>query len=306
MEQQPSVTVTVPASAANLGPGFDCLGLALSLYNRVRMTLRSEGIQVNVRGEGAGEIPVDASNMIVQAAQKLWASAGQTLPGLALTQENNVPVASGLGSSAAAIVAGMLAANALLDEPLPRADVLALAAAVEGHPDNVAASLYGALVLTVADGEKFLVERIETPPLRVVVVLPDVELATSEARAALPKSVPLADAVFNASHTALLVRALAAGDFDLLRVAVRDRLHQPYRVPLIAGMEAAFQAAYDAGAAAVALSGAGPGVIAFAVDNHYAIGNAIEAAFAATGVGSRSWSLSVDRKGAVVSPVARP
>ena len=294
------VSVTVPASTANLGPGFDCLGLALGLYNRV--TLREwDGLRVTVRGEGADVLPVDKSNPMVQAVCHLFEHVGHQPTGLWLEQENGIPVAAGLGSSAAAILGGLLAANALIENPLRREEILAMATRLEGHPDNVASALYGGLVLVVPNEGKLVVDKIAIPEMSVVVVLPNYALPTVQARAALPPQVPMADAVFNSGRLAMLIRALESGDYGRLAAAMEDRLHQPYRVPLIPGMEEAFRAAHAAGAAAATLSGAGPGMVAFAPENHKLIAEAIVQAFAAVGLESRTWILPIDRAGSIVA-----
>jgi homoserine kinase len=198
-------------------------------------------------------------------------------------------------------LAGLLGANALMGEPLSRSEILSLAVEIEGHPDNVAPALFGGLVLTVEENGRFLIEQIPIPDMQVVIVLPDYDLPTAEARAALPKDVPMADAVFNIGRMGLLVRAFSAGDFEKLASAMVDRLHQPYRLPLIAGMVEAFSAVREAGAAAVALSGAGPSLIAFGLTNHEAIGQAAKEAFAEAGLSSRVWILPVDRAGSQVT-----
>ncbi|MFW5942089.1 MAG: homoserine kinase [Chloroflexota bacterium] len=295
-----SVTVTVPATTANLGPGFDCLGLALSLHNTVILETAPAGLTILVEGEGVDALPMDDSNLVVRAIERLFAFCGHEATGLHITLRNRIPVASGLGGSAAAVLGGLLAANRFLDQPLPLQDILTLATEMEGHPDNVAPALHGGLVLVNRHDGRLLVERIRVPALRAVVVLPDVALPTLEARAILPADVPLADAAFNAGRAALLVRALSQGDYDKLGVAMQDRLHQPYRLPLIPGMPRAFGAALSAGAAGVALSGAGPSVVAFAADNHQAIGEAMSQAFAAAGLDSRVWILEVDTAGSSV------
>lgn len=291
------ISVRVAATTANLGPGFDCLGMALTLYNEVVFEETAAGLSVTVEGEGAGWLPVDETNLVVRAAERLFERVGRRPAGLRVWQRNGIPAGSGLGSSAAAVVGGLVAANTLVDGGLAREELLALATEMEGHPDNVAPALYGGLTLVVQDNGRLLVEPIAVPPLQVVVVLPDFDLPTAAARAALPKQVPHGDAVFNAGRLGLLLRALAAGDFGRLAVAMQDRLHQPYRLPLVPGLSAAFEAGRAAGAAAVALSGAGPSVIAFAAEGHEAIGEAMAGAFAAAGLGSRRWVLGVERAG---------
>lgn len=294
------VKVMVPATTSNLGPGFDCLGLALTLYNTVSLCRVDAGLSIDVEGEGIHLIPRDETNQVVQAIHLLFAQAGLPVPGLHIHLKNDIPVCSGLGSSGAAVLGGLLAANQLLPEPLSRETVLALATELEGHPDNVAPALYGGLVLANRDGDRLLVESLPVAPLQAVVALPDVDLPTAEARAVLPLKVSLFDAAFNAGRTALLVQALITGDYGKLGVAMQDRLHQRYRVPLVPGMHDAFQAARAAGASGVALSGAGPGVLAFAPDGHQRIADAMCRAFVAAGVECRSWVLSVDRVGSVV------
>ncbi len=300
------IRVTVPATSANLGPGFDCLGLALSLRNSFEFTPRPAGYRFEISGEGEGIIPPNASNLVIRAARLLCRHIGRELPGLAIRQHSLVPVASGLGSSSTAVIAGLLGTNALFDEPLSRAEILALATEMEGHPDNVAPALYGGLVLVpaVEPGEPQIAERIAVPPLEVVVVLRDFEVLSSSARAALPAVVPRADAIFNLGRVPLVIRALEQGDYDKLAAAMADRLHQPYRMPLVPGLADAAAAARSAGAAAVAISGAGPSLIAFAPAGHEQIGRAICAAFAAAGLTSRLWQLTIDTAGSTVERAA--
>lgn len=290
-----AVRVSVPATSANLGPGFDCLGLALSLRNRAVVSPAGR-TQVIVHGEGAGLLPQNEENLVLQAMHHLARYAGKSLPPLQVDQENSIPVGSGLGSSAAAVVAGLLAANALLGAGLPPPLLLALATELEGHADNVAAALYGGLTLVAGD------ESISLPiaPLQAVVVLPAVALSTQAARVALPANVPHAAAVFNLGRLGLLLQGLAKGDYALLARAMADRLHEPYRIPLIPGMEAALAAARAAGAAAC-LSGAGPSLIAFAAAGHEELARAIRSAFATAGLDSRTWLLAGDSRGAEVT-----
>lgn len=296
------VKVTVPATTANLGPGFDCLGLALDLTNTFELALAEPGVlAITAEGEGAAGLPRGASNLAIQAAHLLFDAAGQRPLGLRLHCHNQIPVGSGLGSSASAILGGMLAANGVLGSPLAPEDVLELAIQYEGHPDNVAPAMLGGLVLGLRNGDTWHLEPIATPPLQVAYVLPDFDFPTATARHALPTAVPLADAIFNAGRMGLLVRALAAGDYGRLAIAMQDRLHQPYRIPLVPGMAAAMDAAREAGAAGVAISGAGPSLIVFAPDGHQAILAAMQAAFAAAGLASRAWVLPVASTGAAVT-----
>jgi homoserine kinase len=291
------VNVTVPATTANLGPGFDCLGLALDLCNQTIFKESKSGRSIEVVGEGAESLPTDDSNLVLRAAESVFERTGRRPAGFRVKQENKIPVGSGLGSSAAAVLGGILAANELIGNPLSQNEALEMAAEMEGHPDNVVPALLGGLTIAVSDAGTLVVERIRIPELRVVVVLPDHSLSTHEARSVLPQTVPMADAVFNISRTALLIKALEQGDYEHLALAMEDRLHQPYRLPLIPGMAEAFNAGRHVGAAAVALSGAGPSLVAFAPENHEQIAVAIGKVFESEGLSARSWVLAVHRSG---------
>lgn len=296
-----AVTVRVPASTANLGPGFDCLGLALALWNEVTFSRTGEGIRVEVSGLGAGELPAGEDNLIARGALRVFARCGEAPPqGLAIRCESRIPPCSGMGSSAAAVLSGLLGGNALLGGPLSQEEILRMAVEAEGHPDNAAAALLGGLVISTGAGEELLVRRVLVAPVRLVVVTPEYNLSTRQARAALPRQVAREDAVFNLGRTALTVEALRAGDYELLRRAMQDRLHQPHRLPLIPGATQAFRAALDHGAAAAALSGAGPSLIAFAPQGLEEIGDAMAAAFSAAGLASRVRCLDASGEGAAV------
>lgn len=305
------ITVTVPATSANLGPGFDCLGLALGLTNTFVFTetavdgsVEPPGFTIAAEGVDAHKIHTGPRNLIVKAANIIFDHLGKRPSTHVHAQlTNQIPVGSGLGSSSTAVLAGMFAANALVDGDLSTADLLQFATDLEGHPDNVAPAVHGGLILGIMDTQ-LVIEPIPTPPLTVAVVLPDFALLTKEARAALPTAVSYADAIFNSSRLALLIRALETADYTKLAIAMQDRLHQPYRLPLIPGMDAAITAAKNAGAAAVALSGAGPSVIAFAPDNHSAIAAAIADAFAQHNLPSRQWVLPVVQQGLTLTQEA--
>lgn len=294
------VTVRIPATTANLGPGFDCLALTLDLWNETTISLEGSGIQVEVRGEGQASLPRDGRNLMARAMQAFYAYQGAAFPpGVKISCENNIPLGSGLGSSGAAVLAGLLGANALLGSPASLPEVLELAVKMEGHADNAAAALYGGLVVVVRSEGGWIIQRYDLPPLPVTVVLPAVNLPTRAARAALPKDVPLADAVFNLGRTALVVEALRAGDLLLLGRVMDDRLHQPYRLSLISGAGRALEAARNAGAAAAALSGAGPSVAAFGGDAAV-VAEAVIRAFNEASVPSRVFPLRTINAGCEV------
>ena len=260
------IKITVPASSANLGAGFDALGLALTLYNTVWM---EEADGCHIEAVDGSDIPTDESNMIWQAAKGLYERCGHPFRGLRILQENNIPMTRGLGSSSACLVAGLLGANTLLGSPLSRTDLLDLAAELEGHPDNVAPAMCGGLVTSVMDGGK--VHSVSVPVadrIRFAVFIPDFELKTSVARAALPDTVSREDSVYNLSRAALMTASLFSGSLENLRFGVQDRLHQPYRFPMIAGAEQIFFTSYELSAYGVCISGAGPSILAIVDDAH--------------------------------------
>ena len=297
------VSVSVPASTANLGAGFDCLALALGLRNTVEFWEIQQGLEIDVEGEGEDQVPLDSTNLVVRAAEKVFDKVGKRPAGLRVHNINAIPLGVGLGSSAAAIVGGLAAANALVDGGLSRHALLRLAHEIEGHPDNAAAALFGGLALVSASGEELLVQSLAVPALKAAIAVPHIRLSTAAARAVLPEHVPLSDAVFNLGHALFTVQALVSGDQALLRWAIADRLHQPYRKKLIPGYDTVVSEARKAGAGAVALSGAGPSLVAFATEKHAEIAGAMKAAFEASGVACRTFVLPVDQQGVQVSVV---
>ncbi|MEK7234670.1 MAG: homoserine kinase [Elusimicrobiota bacterium] len=294
------VTVSVPASTSNLGPGFDCLGLALDLRNELTLEMieGSGDALVEIEGEGAKTLPRGENNMLVQAARMILP---KRLPGrLVFKAVNRIPLARGLGSSAAAAVAGLWAGSHLFGTLSRSEDELELLAVkLEGHPDNVAPCVHGGLTASLAINGRSTAQRLNIhPSFCAVIGVPEFQLATRKARAALPRNVPLADAVFNTSRAILLVRALETGRTRGLDVLMDDRLHQPYRARLVPGLANALASAIKAGAAGAALSGSGPAVLALvAGDAGRRVGEAIRRAFAAKRVKSRALELSVDRQG---------
>src|SRR3972149_6380318 len=259
-------TIKVPATTANLGPGFDALGLALDLWNVAEFTVTNDKqISLAIEGEGKDQLPTDANNAIVDAALQVYELAGKTCNGMQIHCVNRVPLGSGLGSSSAALLTGMLGANAMLGEPFPREEILKLAIETEGHPDNVAPAMLGGLVASIIHESHVVSLRLtltgQRRPIHITVVLPDFDFPTKQARAILPKQVERKDAIYNISRAVLVTEALRTGDLDLLGKAMTDALHQPYRIPLIPGAQAAMEAMKRAGASAVALSGAGPTMV---------------------------------------------
>ncbi|HWR47442.1 MAG TPA: homoserine kinase [Pseudonocardiaceae bacterium] len=257
----PAVRVRVPASTANLGPGFDALGLALALYDEVEVTPVASGLRVEVRGEGAGQVPTDEEHLVVRALRAACARFGCRPDGLVLRCHNNIPHSRGLGSSAAAAVAGVLAGYALAGRK-PDGAVLDLAAGFDGHADNAGASLLGGLAISWRDEQSFRAIRLEPhPDLVPVLLVPEETSATKVTRGLLPAEVPHSDAAFTAGRAALLVHALTAAP-QLLLAATEDRLHQPYRRTAYPATGRLVDALRAAGVPA-AVSGAGPTVLAF-------------------------------------------
>jgi len=299
------VRVTVPATSANLGSGFDCLALALGLRNEVEASLANEP-RVEVVGEGQESLPCDEGNLVYRAARAAAERAGAGPVAFAFRCTNRIPLDRGLGSSAAARVAGLAAANRLLGNPLPLQELIRLSAELEGHPDNAVAAWVGGLVVAV-QGTDGAVSWQRLAPARfpaVVLCVPDLRVPTEEARARLPERVRLEDAVFNAGRAALLVAAVCNGEFPALAVAMEDRLHQPYREALVPGFSEAVAAARRAGAWGVALSGAGSSLLALCPpERAEAVGEAMRAAVGRHGVSSRWLLSSLDVQGTVVEDI---
>ena len=301
------VVVRVPGTSANCGPGFDCLGLATTIYNYLDLTLiRSGKVVVESVGEGAENIPKGRRNLTWQAVSRFLKAVGKEdeFKGAIIRMKNNVPISRGLGSSSTAIVAGLFAANEIVGAPLNRQELLKLATELEGHPDNVAPALFGGFTVSVMqDGEVQTFSFLPRVKLKLIVAVPDFELSTRLARKVLPRNVSMKDAIFNVSRASMLIAALVEGREDLLPLAFDDALHQPYRKKLVPGMSAVFDAAKSAGALGAAISGAGSCLIAFTTLHsglEDKIATAMTTAFKSAGVTSKALILDVDRRGAQV------
>ncbi len=251
----------VPATSANLGPGFDCIGIALDLWNEVTVELAP--FEIITTGEGEGQLPSGPANLVFTGAEAAFKAAGKPLPPLKYTCRNTVPHGRGLGSSSASIVAGLLAGAELAGLNLTLPGLLKIAADIEGHPDNVAPALYGGCCIGVHDGDEWTVSRIPLPEgLHAVVYVPDLQKSTGALRAILAPQVSRADAIYNIGRAAMLVNALGSGDLGPLRLGTQDRLHQPARGQVFPAMQPLIKAALNAGAYGAFLSGAGPAVMA--------------------------------------------
>lgn len=261
------VTVTVPATTANLGPGFDCIGAALTLHNRFQFSRHEDSpgqVVIQVTGTEASRVATDDSNLTYKAFAQVFHHLQRPVPAVAISIELGVPLARGLGSSSTAIVGGLLGANFLADQPLTQTELMNLAISMEGHPDNVVPALLGGCRLAVSDSEQqwTLCDVPWHPDIVPVVAIPDFELSTAMARQVLPQTYSRADAIFNISRLGLLLRGLETGRGDWLRQALMDRIHQPFRQELIVGYDAVAKAATEAGAYGLVISGAGPTLLA--------------------------------------------
>lgn len=296
------VKIRIPATSANVGPGFDAVGLAVSLYNEVEMQ-EHDGVQI-ISADGA-DIPCDESNLVYSTAKQLYEICGVPFHGLKITQVSRIPFARGLGSSSACIIGGLKGANALLGNPMGEHELVDLAAAIEGHPDNTTPALTGGLITAVMDnGRVYYVKQEIQNDLNFVAIVPDFELHTSRARKVLPDMVPRTDAVFNLSRAALMSVSLYSGNYQNLRVAADDRLHQPYRLGLIHGAQQVMRACYDFGAYAVYISGAGSTLMAIVDAKKAEFSERISKSLPGMGLlGWRVHTLEIDNTGTVVEAV---
>lgn len=293
-----SMKIKIPCSTSNLGPGFDTLGLALNRYLYISVDA-AESVSITVEGNGKEHIATDESNLVMCGMKAVAKKLGKELPTFHLHLKNEIPAYGGLGGSGAAIAGGIFLANEVLKGNLSRDEMLNIAVEIEGHPDNVSAALFGGLTINCynSDGKVHCRSVKITKPLSVITCSPHFHVHTKQARKILPQQISLKDAVTNIENTASLVAALMSGDFEALRYATVDRLHEQYRSTLIPGYNEVKKAALDAGALSFNISGAGPTVFAFAVKNEEKIGNAMKRAFEKHGQQSSVEMMSIDNNG---------
>jgi homoserine kinase len=292
--------VTVPATTANLGAGFDCIGAALTFYNEFKFTLVSGTTsKITVVGREADKISIDKNNLLYRSFAKFYDYIQQTPPPVEIEIKLGVPLARGLGSSATAIVGGLVAANQLAGNPLTRSEIINLAIAIEGHPDNVVPALLGNCQLSVGEEDNWHICEIPWHgDIVPVVAIPDFELSTEEARSVLPKQISRGDAIFNIARMGLLIRALETNHSDWLQAALEDKLHQPYRQALIHGYQEVKLAAISAGAYGLVISGAGPTLLALTNSTQAeTVASAMEEAWTQIGITAEVRSLYLDTKG---------
>lgn len=308
------VSVKVPATTANLGPGFDCMGMALPIYNIITIeetVLPGTGIEINVISEddtadelSLEHIPMDENSIIYKAVELLYNSIGQTPSELKITIHSQIPIARGLGSSASVIVGGLLAANELLGRPADEAALLSIATEVEGHPDNVTPAIVGGLVLTSSEEDGSIVYRkLDWPQeWNLTLCVPEYELATDISRSVLPKEVPISDAVFNAKRLAMFVHAIHTKDSQLMKLALKDKLHQPYRMKLVPGLEKIIEnLKHEENVLGCVLSGAGPSVLIISEKNNLdRIKDIVKETWADLNIKADIYTLPVENNGAQI------
>lgn len=305
------VSVKVPATTANLGPGFDSLGLALPIYNIVTVEetiMPGTGIEINIIDETKEQnvlsIPTDENNIVYKAIELLYNSIGQTPSELKITIKTNIPIARGLGSSAAVIVGGLMAANELLGRPADEAALLSIATEIENHPDNITPAVVGGFVVSSLEEDGSVVySKMNWPKdWNITVCIPDYELSTSIARSVLPAEVPMKDAIYNLKHTAMLVQAVNSHDEKLMKIALNDKLHQPYREKLIPGLKEIKEALkHEENVMGVVISGAGPSILVISYGNNLdKIRETVSNVWLDMNVKSKILTLQVEENGAYV------
>jgi homoserine kinase len=292
-----AIKIEVPASTSNIGAGFDTFGLALTLYNSFEVE-GNERFEVEIIGEGADRLSKGEDNLFIKAYKRTCQELGIPCQPIKVVQKNDIPLGRGLGSSATAILGGIFAATALGGVKLSTDEVLKIAFNFESHPDNLVPALVGGFVTCAVEGDKVYFERLKFPKeLQILVLIPEFEILTEEARKVLPKEVSLKDAIFNIQRATLLIAALVNRDFELLKVAVEDKLHQPYRGKLLKGFDSFKELAYSLGADAVFISGSGSTIGVFTRKNAERIGQAGVELYRQMGVSARYLTLEADEKG---------
>ena len=308
------ISVKVPATTANIGAGFDCLGMALPIYNTITIeetVLPGTGIEINVINDEnvtndliLEHVPQDETSIIYKAVELLYNSIGQTPSELKITVQSQIPIARGLGSSASVIVGGLLAANELLGKPADEVALLSIATEVEGHPDNVTPAIVGGLVLTSQEDDgRIVYTKLDWPEeWAITVCIPDYELSTDISRSVLPKEVPMQDAVFNAKRLGMFVQAVNKKDKDLMKLALQDRLHQPYRMKLVPGLDKITEnLKHEESVLGCVLSGAGPAILVISLkDNLEKIKSIVSETWESLNVKAEIMTLPVEPQGAQV------
>lgn len=295
------IKVKVPASSANMGAGFDALGIALNLYSVLEVSETESGLEI-VTFTSGGTVQNDKTNLVYRSMQRVFNEVGFSPRGIKIRQESHIPMTRGLGSSSACIVGGMLAANVMSGRPLKYPDILTLAADMEGHPDNVGPALYGGICISVKTGDGVVSKSTKLMhKLKFAVMIPDFFVATRKSRGALPDMISIKDAATNISSALMFYRSIIEGDFKMLRYGVADKIHQPYRKKYIDGFDEIFDKTYEYGSLATYLSGSGPTIMSILDGNAEEFSSRMRRFFCE---GSHKWRcmiLECDNVGSVVS-----
>lgn len=294
------IEVRVPASTANIGSGFDCFGIALSLYNKIRVSETENGLII--KNYNSNEyIPTDDKNLIYRSVIRVFEEVGYEKRGLIISQKSEIPMTRGLGSSSACVIGGLLAGNAISGRKLDTQRIFELASELEGHPDNAAPALFGGFCISCKDSEGLYRQTVRIPRgIKFVAMVPHYYVATKKSRMLIPDKVSAADAAFNLAHAASFVQAMASGNFEHLNIFTKDRLHQSYRKEMVPDMDFVFEKSLENGAKAVFLSGSGPTVIAIADENDENFKNAMHTIFEKNNIERSCTELYADNVGAVM------
>ncbi len=293
--------IRIPATSANLGPGFDCFGLALKIYNTFTFETIPSNFEFIIKFKEK-EIPINQEdNLVYEAMKKTFEMFDRDIPGIRITEEINIPFSRGLGSSATAILAGVLASNKILDNPMNNEEILDLAYKIEGHSDNIVPALNGGFNITIIENNKIIFKKINVDEsLKIIVVIPEIKIKTKEVRKILPTEVTREDAIFNLSRASLLTASLITKDYSYLSLAFQDKLHQNYRAKLIPGFYDVVNSAYKEGSLGVALSGSGSSIIAFSNSNEESIAQSMINTFSSFNVNSSYIITTADNKGTII------
>lgn len=299
------IKVRVPATSANLGPGFDVLGMALAMHNFFSIEEIESGVKIEILPDNDSGLAINERNLAYKSAIRLFDEVGYKCSGLHVIIENGVPVGRGLGSSSTAIVGGLIAANELCGKPLKKDEIFKLATEIEGHPDNVAPAIYGGFTICYENETGFkAVSQVPASSIKPVMIIPGTKLETRKARGVLPNKLSMKDAIFNISRTALITSAIINGDSGLLKNAMEDRVHQPYRAPLIPGLMDIITEVSKIPGTGVALSGAGPSILCLiSRDDEQNTVDAIEGAVRRLGFDYRVVSAEFDFNGAFLETI---
>lgn len=297
------IKLRIPASSANMGAGFDTLGVALGLYNRITIEEIPEGLEV-INKNTQSFIPKDTNNLIYRAMLELFNHVGYEPKGYRIAQNSQIPMTRGLGSSSACIVGGMLAANVISGRQLSYGEIIHLAAKMEGHPDNVGPAMYGGFCVSLTDGDKTVIKSTKLENnIKFAVIIPDFFVATKKSRGVLPSQVDFKDAVYNISHASMLQAAMLTGDMAVLKMGVRDKLHQQYRKEYVDGMDEIFEKTYSLGSNATYLSGSGPTILSVLDGDYRKFSIGMREYFKENSLKWKCMILPIDNVGAVVSQI---